>query len=43
MKKVKGLMFEQPQTMHTLLDKLSQSVTTYLNAQIAAGEAAAAM
>jgi uroporphyrinogen decarboxylase len=35
--KVKGLMFEQPQTMHTLLDKLSQSVTTYLNAQIAAG------
>jgi len=35
--KVKGLMFEQPQTMHTLLDKLSQAVTTYLNAQIAAG------
>jgi uroporphyrinogen decarboxylase len=34
---VKGLMFEQPQTMHTLLDKLSQAVTTYLNAQIAAG------
>ncbi|HIE01518.1 MAG TPA: uroporphyrinogen decarboxylase [Thiotrichaceae bacterium] len=35
--KIKGLMFEQPQVMHTLLDKLAQSVTAYLNAQIAAG------
>ncbi|RKZ91300.1 MAG: uroporphyrinogen decarboxylase [Candidatus Parabeggiatoa sp. nov. 1] len=34
---VKGLMFEQPQTMHTLLDTLAQAVTAYLNAQIAAG------
>jgi len=34
---VKGLLFEQPQVMHTLLDKLAQSVTSYLNAQIAAG------
>jgi len=35
--KVKGLMFEQPQIMHRLLDKLAQAVTAYLNAQIAAG------
>ncbi|RKZ48776.1 MAG: uroporphyrinogen decarboxylase [Candidatus Parabeggiatoa sp. nov. 3] len=35
--KIKGLMFEQPQVMHTLLDKLAQAVTAYLNAQIAAG------
>ncbi len=35
--KVKGLLFEQPQLMHTLLDKLAQSVASYLNAQIAAG------
>ena len=35
--KVKGLMFEQPQIMHQLLDKLAQAVTAYLNAQIAAG------
>ncbi|MDM8557340.1 uroporphyrinogen decarboxylase [Candidatus Parabeggiatoa sp. HSG14] len=35
--KVKGLMFEQPQVMHTLLDTLAQAVTAYLNAQIAAG------
>jgi uroporphyrinogen decarboxylase len=35
--RVKGLMFEQPQVMHTLLDKLAQTVTAYLNAQIAAG------
>jgi len=34
---VKGLMFEQPQAMHILLDKLAQTVTSYLNAQIAAG------
>ena len=35
--KVKGLMFEQPKLMHKMLDKLAQSVATYLNAQIAAG------
>lgn len=35
--KVKGLMFEQPKLMHTLLEKLAQSVASYLNAQIAAG------
>jgi uroporphyrinogen decarboxylase len=34
---VKGLMFEQPPVIHTLLDKLAQAVTLYLNAQIAAG------
>ena len=35
--KVKALMFEQPQVMHQLLDKLARSVAAYLNAQIAAG------
>lgn len=35
--KVKGMMFSNPQAMHLLLDKLAQSVTSYLNAQIAAG------
>ena len=35
--KVKGLMFEQPELMHVMLDKLAQSVAIYLNAQIAAG------
>jgi len=35
--KVKGMMFEQPQLMHQMLDKLAQSVAAYLNAQIAAG------
>ncbi len=35
--KVKGMMFENPQAMHLLLDKLAASVTSYLNAQIAAG------
>jgi len=34
---VKGLMFEQPKAMHTLLDTLAEAVTAYLNAQIAAG------
>lgn len=33
----KALAFEQPDVMHALLDKLAQSVTTYLNGQIAAG------
>lgn len=35
--KVKGMMFSEPALMHQLLDKLAQSVTTYLNGQIAAG------
>jgi uroporphyrinogen decarboxylase len=35
--KVKGLMYEQPRVMHVMLDKLAQSVATYLNAQIEAG------
>jgi len=35
--KVKGMMFDAPQTLHQLLDKLAQSVISYLNAQIAAG------
>ena len=35
--KVKGLMYEQPKLMHTMLDKLAQSVAAYLNAQIEAG------
>ena len=35
--RVKGLMFEQPNLMHKMLDKLAQSVAVYLNAQIAAG------
>lgn len=34
---VKGMMFDQPHLMHPLLDKLAQSVTQYLNAQITAG------
>jgi len=35
--KVKGMMFEQPALMHQLLDKTTQAVAAYLNAQIAAG------
>jgi len=35
--KVKGMLFDAPQTLHQLLDKLAQSVIVYLNAQIAAG------
>lgn len=35
--KVKGLMFERPDLMHKMLDKLAQSVAVYLNAQISAG------
>ena len=34
---IKCMMFDQPQLMHQLLDVLARSVTTYLNAQIAAG------
>jgi uroporphyrinogen decarboxylase len=36
-KKVKALMYEQPQLMHQLLEKITRSVELYLNAQIAAG------
>lgn len=35
--RVKGLMFENPKSMHILLTKIAQSVTDYLNAQIKAG------
>lgn len=34
---VKKMAFESPEVMHMLLDKLAQSVTSYLNAQIANG------
>jgi uroporphyrinogen decarboxylase len=34
---VKGLLYEQPALMHSLLDKLAQAVACYLNAQIEAG------
>lgn len=33
----KGMLYEQPQLMHQLLDKLARSVAAYLNAQIEAG------
>ncbi|MDN3516800.1 uroporphyrinogen decarboxylase [Aquisalimonas lutea] len=33
----KAMLYERPELMHRLLDKLAQSVTHYLNAQIAAG------
>lgn len=35
--KVKGMMFSAPDALHLLLEKLADSVTSYLNAQIAAG------
>jgi uroporphyrinogen decarboxylase len=34
---IKGLLFDQPQMMHRLLEVLTRAATTYLNAQIAAG------
>jgi len=34
---VKSMMYNEPKLMHTMLDKLAQSVAAYLNAQIAAG------
>ncbi len=34
---IKGLLFDQPEVAHQLLDVLAKSVTQYLNAQIAAG------
>lgn len=36
-RKSKALLYDDPQAMHMLLDKLAQSVTSYLNAQILAG------
>src|SRR5690606_9213627 len=35
--RIKGLIYSDPQTAHQLLAKLADSVTAYLNAQIAAG------
>ena len=35
--KVKGMMFDAPDALHLLLEKLADSVTSYLNAQISAG------
>jgi uroporphyrinogen decarboxylase len=35
--KIKKMAFSEPKTLHLLLDKLAQSVTSYLNAQIKAG------
>jgi uroporphyrinogen decarboxylase len=35
--KVKGMMFDNPELMHRLLDVLAESVVQYLNAQIEAG------
>jgi uroporphyrinogen decarboxylase len=36
-KYIKGMMYQHPARLHQLLDKLAQSVTSYLNAQIEAG------
>ncbi len=35
--RIKKMLFAEPNTLHKLLDVLARSVTTYLNAQIAAG------
>ena len=35
--KIKKMAFAEPQTLHLLLDKLADSVISYLNAQVAAG------
>ena len=35
--KVKGMLYDDPQSMHKLLEVTAQAVTQYLNAQIAAG------
>lgn len=34
---IKGMLFDQPQSLHQLLEKTTQSVIAYLNAQVAAG------
>jgi uroporphyrinogen decarboxylase len=35
--RVKGMLYSEPGLLHTLLDTVAQSVTLYLNAQVAAG------
>lgn len=35
--RAKGMLYNEPALLHQLLDKIAQSVTAYLNAQIAAG------
>ncbi|MEW8625876.1 MAG: uroporphyrinogen decarboxylase [Candidatus Thiodiazotropha sp.] len=35
--KVKGMMFDRPELMHRLLEKVTTAVTAYLNAQVEAG------
>ena len=35
--RIKGMLYSEPLLLHRLLDKLAQSVISYLNAQIAAG------
>lgn len=35
--RIKAMMFEEPQTLHRLLDLLAESTRLYLNAQVAAG------
>ena len=35
--KVKGMLYDRPDLLHKLLDTTAQSVTSYLNAQVAAG------
>src|SRR5690606_14935431 len=36
-RKIKAMMYDQPEAVHLLLDKLAQSVTSYLNEQIKSG------
>src|SRR5690606_9861813 len=36
-RKTKAMLYDQPEAMHMLLDKLADSVTSYLNGQILAG------
>ncbi|MCL4117928.1 UNVERIFIED_CONTAM: hypothetical protein GTU68_000697 [Idotea baltica] len=36
-RKIKTMLYDDPKTLHLLLDKLAQSVTAYLNSQILAG------
>lgn len=36
-RRVKGMMYDRPELMHELLEKLARAVAGYLNAQIAAG------
>ena len=35
--KIKGMLFDSPELLHKLLDKITESTISYLNAQIAAG------